>query len=67
MAVLRVYRRERGGLALQLVRNDALVFGDIEGAHRNPEHVSRQFARDIGRCRAVLGDQALPVVGIITT
>jgi integrase len=25
------------------------VFGDIEEQHRNPEHVSRQFARDIER------------------
>ena len=30
--------------------DDALVFGDIEGRHRNPEHVSRQFARDLERC-----------------
>ena len=38
------------------------MFGDIEGDHRNPEHVSRQFARDIARARAELGDQALPVI-----
>ena len=49
-------------LALQLARDDALVFGDIEGEHRNPEHVSRQFARDLARCRAGLGDDALPVI-----
>jgi integrase len=62
VAVLRVRRRERGALALQLARDDALVFGDIEGDHRNPEHVSRQFARDVERCRAGLGDGALPVI-----
>jgi integrase len=58
VAALRAHRRERGALALQLARDDALVFGDIEGRHRNPEHVSRQFARDLGRCCAEL--DALP-------
>ena len=49
VAVLRAWKRERGLLALQLVTPDSLLFGDIEGAHRNPEHVSRQFTRDVGR------------------
>ena len=53
VAVLRAHKRERGALALQLAKPDALVFGDLEGAHRNPEHVSRQFARDIERCGLV--------------
>jgi integrase len=61
-AVLCAWRKERGSMALQLARDDALVFGDLEGKHRNPEHVSRQFARDIVRCRAALGDDALPVI-----
>jgi integrase len=52
-AVLRAWKRERGALALQLVTPDALVFGDIEGRHRNPEHVSRQFTRDVERCGQV--------------
>jgi hypothetical protein len=30
-AVLRAHKRERGALALQLARDDALVSGDIEG------------------------------------
>jgi integrase len=60
VAVLRAHRRERGALALQLARDDALVFGDIEGRHRNPEHVSRQFARDVERCCGELGADALP-------
>ena len=49
-------------MALQLARDDALVFGDIEGRHRNPEHVSRQFKRDVARCRAALGADAVPVI-----
>jgi integrase len=53
VAPLRAHRKARGAMALQLVKPDSLVFGDIEGAHRNPEHVSRQFARDIERCGQV--------------
>jgi integrase len=30
-----------------------LAVGDIEGHHRNPEHVSRQFTRDVERCGRV--------------
>jgi integrase len=62
LAVLAKHKRERGALALQLARPDAVIFGDIEGQHRNPEHVSRQFARDIARCRKELGEDALPVI-----
>ena len=60
VAVLRAHKRERGALALQLARDDALVFGDIQGDHRNPEHVSRQFGRDVARCCGDLGNDALP-------
>ena len=60
VATMRLHRRERGALALQLARDDALVFGDIEGDHRNPEHVSRQFARDVERCQSALGIDAVP-------
>jgi integrase len=38
------------------------VFGDTEGAHRDGEHVSRQFARDVQRCREMLGPGAVPVI-----
>jgi integrase len=61
-AVLRGWRKNRGALALQLAREDALVFGDIEGQHRNPEHNSRAFARDQVRCREALGADALPLI-----
>jgi integrase len=62
VAVLRSRKRERGALALQLARDDSLVFGDLEAQHRNPEHVSRQFTRDITRCRAAIGAGLLPVI-----
>jgi integrase len=61
IAMLRAHKIERGKMALQLARPDALVFGDIEGGHRNPEHTSRQFIRDIERCQAVLGAAAVPM------
>jgi integrase len=60
--VLRAYRKARGGMALQLITPGSLVFGDIEGSHRNPEHVSRQFVRDFERCGQALGADAVPVV-----
>ena len=62
VAVLRARKRERGALALQLARDDALVFGDLEGGHRNPEHVSRQFGRDVERCQLALGAEAVPSI-----
>jgi integrase len=49
-------------MALRMVAPGSLVFGDIEGAHRNPEHVSRQFGRDIERCQAALGAKAVPAI-----
>ena len=36
VAVLRGWKRERGTLALVLAKDDALVFGDIKGHHRQP-------------------------------
>ena len=48
-AVLRAWRKDRGSMALQLITPGSLVFGDLEGQHRNPEHVSRQFTRDVER------------------
>jgi integrase len=60
--VLRALRKERGALALQLARDDALIFGNLEGQLRNPEHVSQAFRAAVGRCRRVLGDDVVPVI-----
>jgi len=62
VAVLKAHRKARGSLALQLVREDSIVFGDAEGRHRNPEHTSRQFVGDLAPCRRVLGAETLPVI-----
>ncbi|MFI6499873.1 tyrosine-type recombinase/integrase [Nonomuraea typhae] len=50
LTLLKAYKRERGGLALQLARDDALVFGDLEGEHRHPERFSRGFQDQLKRC-----------------
>jgi len=47
--VLRSWKRERGSLALVLARDDALVFGDINGHHRQPEHFSRTWNQTVAR------------------
>jgi integrase len=58
VAVLRALKAERGSMALALAKPPALVFGAIEGEHRNGEHVSRQFGRDVERCQSALGAEA---------
>lgn len=62
VAVLRAHKASRGQMHLSLARPEALVFGDIEGGHRNPEHTSRQFTRDAERARTLLGEDAVPMV-----
>jgi integrase len=45
--VLESWKRERGSLAL--ARDDALVFGDLEGQHRHPERFSRLWNQTVNR------------------
>lgn len=60
VAALRAYRAARGGVALGLIRDDALVLGAVDGRYRHPERFSRAFRRQIEQCRRALGDDALP-------
>jgi integrase len=62
VAVLRAHRKQRGGMALQLARDDALVFGDEEGRHLHPERFTRTFRTEAARCRKAIGEDALPVI-----
>jgi integrase len=62
VAVLRAHRRERGAMALQLARDDALVFGDQEGRHLHPERFTRTFHGELARARKAIGGDALPVI-----
>jgi integrase len=64
VAVLRAWKRERGALALQLARNDAVVFGDHEGRFRHPERFSHLFREAQQRCVRMLGDDAPPVIRV---
>ena len=49
VALLESWKRERGSLALILARDDQLVFGDIQGHHRQPEHLSRTWGQTVAR------------------
>jgi integrase len=46
VAVL-AYRAARGLLALDLVRDSALVLGNLDGMHRHPEWYSRRFVEQV--------------------
>jgi integrase len=61
-AVLRAWKRERGGLALQLARDGAVVFGNLEGRFRHPETFSKMFVKTVARCRRDLGEDAVPAI-----
>jgi integrase len=58
--VLRRHRIARAGLDLQLAREDALIFGDLEGQHLHPERFSRRFSEQLARCRRTL--DGLPAI-----
>ena len=50
LATLKAYRSQRAGIALGLVRDDALVLGRPDGELRHPEHFSREWIRRMGLC-----------------
>lgn len=62
VAVLRAHRKARCGMALQLARDDALMFADQEGRHLHPERFTRSFQGDVARCRKATGEETLPVI-----
>jgi len=62
VAVLRAWKRERGSLVLTLARDDALVFGNMEGGFRHPETFSKMFVKAVARCRRDLGEDAVPAI-----
>ena len=60
VAALRAYRAARGLLALDLVRDAALVLSTLEGTHRHPERYSRRFVEQLVQARRALGEEQLP-------
>jgi integrase len=49
---------------LQLVRDDALIFGTLEAAHQHPERFSARFVERQAQCRRALGDAAPPGIRV---
>src|SRR5206468_27212 len=62
LEALRGWRKARAGLSLSLARDDALIFGDLEGRHLHPERFSRAFVDKQAQCRRQLGDDAPPAI-----
>ena len=62
VAVLRDWKRDRRSMALQLVKGDALAFGNHEGKFRHPDTFSDVFKDNEKRCARLLGDAAPPVI-----
>jgi integrase len=59
VAALRSWRVARAGLDLRLARDDALIFGDLEGGYLNPDRFSRRFTRSLTLARKELGADVL--------
>ncbi|WP_139206803.1 hypothetical protein [Geodermatophilus poikilotrophus] len=57
VAALRVHRATRGSLMHELVRDAALVLGNLGGTHRHPERFSRRFAGQVAQARTALGGE----------
>jgi integrase len=49
VTLLESWKRYRGSLNLILARDDQLVFGDINGDYRQPEHLSRTWNQTVAR------------------
>jgi len=62
VAALRAHRAARGRLALDLVRDSALVLSNLDGAHRHPERFSRRFAGQVVQAREALEEERLPAI-----
>src|SRR3954447_3851242 len=62
VAALRAYRAARGLLTLDLVRDTALVLGNLDGTHRHPERFSRRFVAHVDQARRALGEELVPAI-----
>jgi hypothetical protein len=47
---------------VDLVRDSALVLGNLDGTHRHPERFSRRFAGQVVQARKALGEEQLPAI-----
>ena len=62
VAALRAYRATRELLTPDLVRDAALVLGNLDGTHRHPERYSRRFVEQVVQTRKALGEDRLPKI-----
>jgi integrase len=62
IAALRSWRLARAGLDLRLARDDALIFGNLEGEHPHPGRFTHRFGVHVARHRRQLGDDAPPPI-----
>jgi integrase len=60
IAALRSWRLARAGLDLRLARDDALIFGNLQGDHQHPGRFTHRFGVHIARYRRQRGDDAPP-------
>jgi hypothetical protein len=65
VAALRAWRLSRAGIDLRLARDDALIFGDLEGRHQHPERFTRRFTRSLALARRGLSADALPTARLM--
>jgi integrase len=61
---LRRYRLAKATLDLRLVRDDSLIFSDLNGGYLNPDRFSRRFTRSLTLARRKLSLDALPVIRV---
>lgn len=59
---LRAWRLTHAGIALSFVRDDALIFGGLDGKHLHPERFSARVFEKQAQCRRALGDAAPPAI-----
>jgi integrase len=62
VAALRTYRAARGLVALNLVRDSALVLSSLDGTYRHPERFPRPFVGHVAQARRALGEEELPAI-----
>jgi integrase len=62
VAALRSWRVARAGIDLRLARDDALIFGTLEGGHQHPDRFTRRFTRSLTIARRQLGADVLPMI-----
>jgi integrase len=59
VAALHAYRATSASLAPDLVRDAALLLGNLDGVHRHPERYARRFVEQVVQARRAQGEDQL--------